>query len=176
MVFLGIVSFLIQIAVSIKNREALADTTGDPWNGRTLEWATSSPPPSYNFAFTPVVHGIDAWWDMKQHGYVRPLEGFKPIHMPKNTAAGLILAGFATVFGFCDGLAYLVVGDREFCRGDRDRHRAHVQLSPQLLHSGGRSHPYGRRTHPSSLGGGLTHEPCDRDSRFGHEATHLLRR
>jgi cytochrome o ubiquinol oxidase subunit 1 len=100
MVFIGIISFLIQIAVSIKNREALADTTGDPWNGRTLEWSTSSPPPSYNFAFTPVVHGIDAWWDMKQHGYVRPLEGFKPIHMPKNTAAGLILAGFATAFGF----------------------------------------------------------------------------
>jgi cytochrome o ubiquinol oxidase subunit 1 len=100
MVFIGIISFLIQIAVSIKDREALADTTGDPWNGRTLEWSTSSPPPSYNFAFTPVVHGIDAWWDMKQHGYVRPLTGFKPIHMPKNTAAGLILAGFATAFGF----------------------------------------------------------------------------
>jgi cytochrome o ubiquinol oxidase subunit I len=100
MVFIGIISFLIQIAVSIKDREALADTTGDPWNGRTLEWSTSSPPPSYNFAFTPVVHGVDAWWDMKQHGYVRPLTGFKPIHMPKNTAAGLILAGFATAFGF----------------------------------------------------------------------------
>ncbi len=100
MIFLGIISFLIQIAVSIKNREALADTTGDPWNGRTLEWSTSSPPPPYNFAFTPVVHDIDAWWDMKQHGAVRPLEGFKPIHMPKNTAVGIILAGFATAFGF----------------------------------------------------------------------------
>jgi len=100
LVLIGIASFLIQIAVSFKNREALADTTGDPWNGRTLEWSTSSPPPAYNFAFTPVVHDIDAWWDMKQHGYVRPLEGFKPIHMPKNTAAGLILAAFATIFGF----------------------------------------------------------------------------
>jgi cytochrome o ubiquinol oxidase subunit I len=100
LILFGILSFLVQIAVSIKNREALRDVTGDPWNGRTLEWSTSSPPPDYNFAFTPVVHGIDAWWDMKQHGYVRPLEGFKPIHMPKNTAAGLILAGFATAFGF----------------------------------------------------------------------------
>ncbi|MEW6436260.1 MAG: cytochrome o ubiquinol oxidase subunit I [Pseudomonadota bacterium] len=100
LIFIGIASFLVQIAVSFKNREALADTTGDPWNGRTLEWSTSSPPPAYNFAFTPVVHEIDAWWDMKQHGYVRPLTGFKPIHMPKNTAAGLILAAFATIFGF----------------------------------------------------------------------------
>ncbi|WP_297298042.1 cytochrome o ubiquinol oxidase subunit I [uncultured Methylovirgula sp.] len=100
LILIGIASFLIQIAVSFKNREALRDTTGDPWNGRTLEWSTSSPPPAYNFAFTPMVHDIDAWWDMKQHGYVRPLEGFKPIHMPKNTAAGLILAALATIFGF----------------------------------------------------------------------------
>ena len=55
-------------------REQLRDMTGDPWNGRTLEWSTSSPPPVYNFAFTPVVHDNDAWWDMKQRGYQRPLE------------------------------------------------------------------------------------------------------
>ena len=73
--------------------------TGDPWDGRTLEWSTSSPPPDYNFAFTPMVHDIDAWADMKKRGYVRPLEGFRPIHMPKNTAAGVILAGLALVFG-----------------------------------------------------------------------------
>jgi cytochrome o ubiquinol oxidase subunit I len=100
LIALGIGSFLIQIAVSILNREKLRDTTGDPWNARTLEWSTSSPPPAYNFAFTPVVHDIDAWSDMKQHGYKRPLEGFKPIHMPRNTGAGIILAGIATVTGF----------------------------------------------------------------------------
>ena len=93
----GIGAFLVQIGVSIWKRNDLRDTTGDPWDGRTLEWATSSPPPSYNFAFTPVAHDIDAWWDMKSHGYVRPVEGFIPIHMPKNTASGIILAGFATV-------------------------------------------------------------------------------
>jgi cytochrome o ubiquinol oxidase subunit 1 len=93
----GIAAFLIQIGVSILRRDELRDTTGDPWDGRTLEWATSSPPPAYNFAFTPVVHGVDAWWDMKRRGYVRPLEGFRPIHMPKNTGAGVILAGFSTV-------------------------------------------------------------------------------
>jgi len=96
----GIACFIIQLVVSFMRREELRDTTGDPWNGRTLEWSTSSPPPQYNFAFTPVVHDTDAWWQMKQHGYKRPLEGFIPIHMPKNTAAGIVLAGLSTVMGF----------------------------------------------------------------------------
>ena len=95
----GIAAFLVQIGVSIWKRRELVDTTGDPWDGRTLEWATSSPPPAYNFAFTPIVYDQDAWWDMKTHGYVRPVSGFRPIHMPKNTAAGMAIAGFATVFG-----------------------------------------------------------------------------
>jgi cytochrome o ubiquinol oxidase subunit 1 len=100
LIALGIGCFLVQLAVSIKNREQLRDVTGDPWNGRTLEWSTSSPPPVYNFAFTPVVHDIDAWWDMKERGYKRPLEGFKPIHMPSNTGAGVILAGISAVVAF----------------------------------------------------------------------------
>jgi cytochrome o ubiquinol oxidase subunit 1 len=100
LILLGIVSFLVQIYVSIRNREALKDVTGDPWNGRTLEWSTSSPPPAYNFAFTPVVHDLDTWWDMKRRGYGRPLEGFKSIHMPSNTGAGVVLAALSTVFGF----------------------------------------------------------------------------
>jgi cytochrome o ubiquinol oxidase subunit 1 len=98
LILLGIICFLIQIAVSIKNRESLRDFNGDPWQGRTLEWATSSPPPPYNFAFTPVVHDNDAWWYMKQRGYERPLEGYKDIHMPSNTAAGMVLALFSTIF------------------------------------------------------------------------------
>ncbi|QUS37442.1 cytochrome o ubiquinol oxidase subunit I [Tardiphaga alba] len=100
MIAVGIGALLVQIAVSIWRRKELADHTGDPWNGRTLEWATSSPPPDYNFAFTPVVHDNDAWYDMKNRGYQRPLQGFKPIHMPKNTGAGIILSGFATALGF----------------------------------------------------------------------------
>ncbi len=99
LILLGIVAFLVQIYVSIRDRERLADVTGDPWNGRTLEWSTSSPPPAYNFAFTPVVHDNDAWWDMKRRGYSRPLSGFKPIVVPKNTGAGLILATLSMVFG-----------------------------------------------------------------------------
>ncbi len=90
----------MQIYVSIRNREALRDVTGDPWDGRTLEWSTSSPPPAYNFAFTPVVHDSDAWWDMKKRGYRRPVEGFKAIHMPGNTAAGIILAALSGIFAF----------------------------------------------------------------------------
>ena len=100
LILVGIVAFIIQIAVSIMRREELRDTTGDPWNGRTLEWATSSPPPNYNFAFTPVVHDNDAWWDMKKRGYARPLEGFKPIHMPSNTGTGVILAGLSVALAF----------------------------------------------------------------------------
>jgi cytochrome o ubiquinol oxidase subunit I len=95
----GIGAFLLQIFVSIRNRESLKDESGDPWNGRTLEWATSSPPPAYNFAFTPVIHDLDAWYDMKSKKAVRPVNGFLPIHMPRNTGAGIILAGFAMVCG-----------------------------------------------------------------------------
>jgi len=100
LIALGILSFLIQLVVSFMRREQLRDVTGDPWNARTLEWSTSSPPPAYNFAFTPLVHDHDAWWDMKNRGYVRPLTGFKAIHMPKNTGAGFILAAIAVAFAF----------------------------------------------------------------------------
>jgi cytochrome o ubiquinol oxidase subunit 1 len=96
----GIAAFVIQLVVSFLRRDELRDTTGDPWNGRTLEWSTSSPPPPYNFAFTPIVYELDAWWDMKKRGATRPLEGYKPIHMPKNTATGVVLAGLCTVLGF----------------------------------------------------------------------------
>jgi cytochrome o ubiquinol oxidase subunit 1 len=96
----GIGAQLIQFYVSFKRRYALRDVTGDPWNGRTLEWATSSPPPDYNFAFTPRIYALDAWHDMKQQGYVRPKQGFVPIHMPKNTAVGFVIAALSAVVGF----------------------------------------------------------------------------
>ncbi len=96
----GIAAFLIQIFVSIRNREALADHTGDPWGGRTLEWATSSPPPDYNFAFTPVVHDLDAWYDMKDRKHERPVSGFRAIHMPSNTGTGVVLGVLSIAFGF----------------------------------------------------------------------------
>lgn len=96
----GIGAFIIQIIVSILRREELADKTGDPWDGRTLEWATSSPPPYYNFAFTPRVHEIDTFTHMKRVGYTRPTDGFVPIHMPRYTATGVVLSALMTVMGF----------------------------------------------------------------------------
>ena len=96
----GIGAMLVQFAVSIWRRDRLRDETGDPWNGRTLEWATSSPPPDYNFAFTPVIHSLDAWYDMKDHKVRRPTEGFRPIHMPSNTGTGFILSAISLVCGF----------------------------------------------------------------------------
>ncbi|WP_413788613.1 cytochrome o ubiquinol oxidase subunit I [Rhodopila sp.] len=100
LIALGIGSFLVQLVVSIRRREALRDVTGDPWFARTLEWSTASPPPAYNFAFTPVIHDIDAWWDMKERGYVRPRQGFRAIHMPRNTGTGVILGALAVAFAF----------------------------------------------------------------------------
>jgi cytochrome o ubiquinol oxidase subunit 1 len=100
LIALGIAAFVVQLVVSYRQRETLRDFTGDPWGGRTLEWSTSSPPPAYNFAFTPRVYDNDAWSDMKKNGYERPLTGFLPIHMPKNTAAGFLIAAIGAAFGF----------------------------------------------------------------------------
>jgi cytochrome o ubiquinol oxidase subunit 1 len=101
LIFCGIAFQIAQIIVSIKNRDALRDHTGDPWGGRTLEWSTSSPPPFYNFAELPTVHAVDAFHEMKENdtAYLRPAS-YKPIHMPKNTAAGLIIGLVGAVFGF----------------------------------------------------------------------------
>ena len=97
----GIACQLIQIFVSIRDRDQNRDLTGDPWGGRTLEWSTSSPPPFYNFAIEPQVHSRDAFWELKEGGiaYKKP-EKYAPIHMPRNTGAGVIIAGFSLVFGF----------------------------------------------------------------------------
>ena len=99
-ILVGILGFVMSIVMGIVKRKELADTTGDPWHGRTLEWSTSSPPPAYNFAKTPVVHDLDAWYDMKTRGYERPAGGFRPVHMPRNTGAGVILSGLALAMGF----------------------------------------------------------------------------
>jgi cytochrome o ubiquinol oxidase subunit I len=99
----GIVSQVIQLIVSIRDREML-EVTADPWNGRTLEWATASPPPAWNFAVLPQVTGIDALWKKKRRERAQaqpPKERkFEPIEMPKNSAIGFIIAFFAVVTGF----------------------------------------------------------------------------
>jgi len=100
LIALGIGAMLVQFGVSFMRRKQLRDVTGDPWGGRTLEWSTSSPPPDYNFAFTPVVHDNDTWADMKKNGYTRPLKDFVAIHMPANTGAGFIIAALSALVGF----------------------------------------------------------------------------
>jgi cytochrome o ubiquinol oxidase subunit I len=105
LIALGILSFLIQIYVSIRRRKAYA-VGHDPWDARTLEWATSSPPPDYNYAFIPIVHERDEWTYMKTHGYERPKQGFNDIHMPKNTATGVFVATLA--FACCFGLVWYI--------------------------------------------------------------------
>ncbi|MEG3164382.1 cytochrome o ubiquinol oxidase subunit I [Sphingomonas sp. PB2P19] len=99
-ILIGILGFVMSIVMGFVKRDQLRDLTGDPWDGRTLEWSTSSPPPVYNFAFTPVIHDLDAWYDMKCRGYARPAGGYRPIHMPRNTGAGVIIAGLALSLGF----------------------------------------------------------------------------
>ncbi len=96
----GIGALLLQIFFTWKDRAKLRDVTGDPWDGRTLEWATTSPPADYNFAFTPVVHDNDTFADMKKNGYQRPLKDYVAIHMPSNTWAGFVISALAMVVGF----------------------------------------------------------------------------
>jgi cytochrome o ubiquinol oxidase subunit I len=104
LIFLGILCQIVQLYVSIRTRERRRDLTGDPWSGRTLEWATSSPPPAYNFAVMPRVETIDAFWEMKRRGLISGLTPGEPayetIEMPRNSPTGFVIAFFAVVTGF----------------------------------------------------------------------------
>ncbi len=97
----GIALNLLQLVYSVWKRKENMDLTGDPWDGRTLEWATSSPPPFYNFAHLPHVDTLDQFWEDKQQGkgWVRPAK-YEDIHMPRNTAAGFWIGAFGIVLGF----------------------------------------------------------------------------
>jgi cytochrome o ubiquinol oxidase subunit I len=103
LVAIGIGCQLLQIFVSIRDRNLPEnrDVSGDPWDGRTLEWSTTSPPPVYNFAILPVVRELDAFTDMKKHAKVEKSEPvYRDIHMPSNTSAGFFIAMFSLVLGF----------------------------------------------------------------------------
>jgi cytochrome o ubiquinol oxidase subunit 1 len=99
-ILFGIIATVVQLVVSIRSRESRRDLSGDPWNGRTLEWSTTSPPPAYNFAALPQVEALDAFWDMKRNGRLGLLERYESIEMPVNSANGFITAFFAVIMGF----------------------------------------------------------------------------
>jgi cytochrome o ubiquinol oxidase subunit 1 len=100
----GIVLQIAQLVVSIRRREQLRDRSGDPWDGRSLEWATASPPPAFNFAVLPKVSGEDAYWEVKRRAAERSRSDeapeYRDIDIPRNSATGFICAFFATLTGF----------------------------------------------------------------------------
>ena len=101
-ILLGIALTAVQLAVSIRQRRAHRDQTGDPWNGRTLEWSMPSPPPAWNFTLMPVVERADAYWHMKEEGAPRaaPPESFAYMDLPRNSPVGVSLAFFSVILGF----------------------------------------------------------------------------
>ncbi|MBV8578646.1 MAG: cbb3-type cytochrome c oxidase subunit I, partial [Acetobacteraceae bacterium] len=100
----GIVVQIVQLVLSFRDREQLRDVTGDPWNGRSLEWSTASPPPAFNFAVLPHVEGEDAYWEIKQRARDEQTLGDEPayedIELPLNSPTGFVCAFFATFMGF----------------------------------------------------------------------------
>jgi cytochrome o ubiquinol oxidase subunit 1 len=100
----AVVCQVVQLAVSFVRRAELRDTTGDPWDGRSLEWATPSPPPVFNFAVLPQVQDAEAYWDVKRRAREAESLGkepnYQPIEMPRNSPTGFVCAFFATIVGF----------------------------------------------------------------------------
>jgi cytochrome o ubiquinol oxidase subunit 1 len=100
----GAVCQIMQLVVSIRNRDQLRDETGDPWEGRSLEWSMASPPPAFNFAVLPDVHGTEPYWDIKRRAIetqqLAPEAHYEAIEMPRNSPTGFITAFFATITGF----------------------------------------------------------------------------
>ncbi|MFP3563458.1 cytochrome o ubiquinol oxidase subunit I [Paraburkholderia sp. SIMBA_030] len=102
LIAIGIGCQLVQLYVSIRDRNLPQnrDVTGDPWNGHTLEWSISSPPPVYNFAIVPTVRKLDAFTDMKSRRETQAEPVYRDIHMPSNTSAGLVVSLFSLALGF----------------------------------------------------------------------------
>jgi cytochrome o ubiquinol oxidase subunit 1 len=100
LIIAGVGFQLLQLAYSIYNRKKTIDKTGDPWNGRTLEWSTSSPAPHYNFAVIPEVSSRDPFWESKQLKQKTSAPQYKPFKMPKNSGMGIIIAAFSAIAGF----------------------------------------------------------------------------
>jgi cytochrome o ubiquinol oxidase subunit 1 len=104
-ILLGVILQIAQLWVSIRQRARRRDLTGDPWDGRSLEWSTTSPPPMYNFAVLPNVTSDEPYWSVKQQARARgelvtPEPAYTAIEMPRNSPTGFVTAFFAVVTGF----------------------------------------------------------------------------
>jgi cytochrome o ubiquinol oxidase subunit I len=101
-ILLGIALTALQLVVSIRARRANQDLTGDPWNARTLEWSTPSPPPAWNFTRLPLVETRDAFWAMKEKGTPArvPSGWVGDLCLPRNTPVGFFIAFFVVILGF----------------------------------------------------------------------------
>ena len=125
LILCGIALQIAQLVVSIRGRAQRREPTGDPWDGRSLEWSTASPPPAFNFAVLPTVTSEEPYWDIKQqaraHDHLAtPEPQYAAIEMPRNSATGFVTAFFAVVTGFCPDLAHLVAGGARAGRRVRD--------------------------------------------------------
>ncbi|HEY1934512.1 MAG TPA: cbb3-type cytochrome c oxidase subunit I [Acetobacteraceae bacterium] len=98
------VCLVMQVVAAIRHRDELRDETGDPWDGRSLEWSTASPPPAFNFAVLPDVQGGQPYWDIKQRAIetqqLAAEPDYQPIEMPRNSPTGFITAFFSSFTGF----------------------------------------------------------------------------
>jgi cytochrome o ubiquinol oxidase subunit I len=109
----GVACQLLQIGYSFWKRKELADKTGDPWSGRTLEWSIPSPPPFYNFARIPTVTSRDDFWEQKhnpQHPAHKKIV-YQDIHMPRNSGLGFLIAaaGFMCCFALVWHINWLAI-------------------------------------------------------------------
>ncbi len=109
LIMVGVALQIVQIIASFMQRGQLIDTTGDPWDGRTLEWSVASPAPFYNFRAIPEVSSREAFWEAKQQGLAKPT--YENIHMPRNTASGIYISIFAFLvgFGFVWDIVWLII-------------------------------------------------------------------
>ena len=150
----GIVCQLVQLVVSIRTREQRRDATGDPWDGRTLEWSTASPPPAWNFATLPYVGEKDAFWYAKQRARAGPAEPvparqYTSLDSPKNSPIGFVMAFFAVVGGFAMiwhiwwmaglGLVGAVLATLAFAFRNKDE----VEIPAEQIAGFDRGHPVG---------------------------------
>ena len=150
LILLGIAAMIVQLVVSIRNREALRDHTGDPWDGRTLEWITTSPPPAFNFAELPNVTGEEAYWGIKQKALAQKRLSDLPEYKPDRNAAEqpdrLRRRLFRRHHRFLADLAHLLAGRRRHRRGLRDLRG--VRLARPL----GMGSPHRRSPRPTNSG------------------------